>query len=150
MILVKEPGPFQPGFERSQLRSVMDSARAAFAGVSLFRKKRVVWVVSPNSGVNGQLIENIVPTFWSDALSRIFGDAAPVLDVAPAQGSRATTNSPTGALRTATPRRGRKTPTDTKREKAKQMRASGYTYTEIATTIKISKSYAFKLVNAPG
>jgi len=32
LVLVKEPGPFQEGFERSQFKGLMDSARAAFAG----------------------------------------------------------------------------------------------------------------------
>jgi len=45
VVMLKEPGPFSLGFERPQLRPMMNAARAAFAGVGPFRRKRVVWVV---------------------------------------------------------------------------------------------------------
>ncbi len=76
LVLVKEPGPFQEGFERSQFKGLMDSARAAFAGVGNNRKKRSTWVVAPGAGINGQLMENLLPSFWSDSLSRVFEDTS--------------------------------------------------------------------------
>ncbi|MDA1128805.1 MAG: helix-turn-helix domain-containing protein [Chloroflexi bacterium] len=142
MVLVKEPGPFQEGFERSQFHGVMNSARAAFAGVGKSRKKRAVWVVAPTAGINGQLMENQLPTFWSEPLSRIFGDASISL--------RSTLGAVTNQGKASQPisqRRGQRTTTEAKREKAKQMHASGYTYGEIAATLGISRSYAYKLVN---
>ncbi len=51
IVLVKEPGPFTLGFERPQLKPIMDAARAAFAGVGSTRRKRAVWVVAPASGI---------------------------------------------------------------------------------------------------
>ncbi len=145
LALVKEPGPFQQGFERSQLRGVMDSARAAFAGVGPGRKKRAVWVVAPRDGIQGQLMENLLPTFWSDGLSRVFGDAAVKLG----SGQSPAANNGRGSG-VAKPRRGERTSTEVKREKAKGMKGSGYSYGEIAETLGISRSYAYKLVNGSG
>ena len=60
VVMQKEPGTTQPRIERSQLRPTINAARAAFAGVGPFRRKRVVWVVAPNDGVSGQLMENVL------------------------------------------------------------------------------------------
>ena len=56
----KEAGTAQPRIERPQLRPMLNAARAAFAGVGPFRRKRVAWVVAPNDGVSGQLMENVL------------------------------------------------------------------------------------------
>ena len=142
LILVKEPGPFQQGFERTQLQGIMDSARAAFAGVGKGRKKRAVWVVAPAADIKGQLMENLLPTFWSESLSRVFGGAP----VGLGRDQPPSANDGRGG-ESAKPRRGKRTPVEVKREKAKQMRASSYSYGEIADTLGISRSYAYKLVN---
>jgi nucleoside-triphosphatase THEP1 len=136
LILVKEPGPFQQGFERSELKSVMDSARSAFAAVGERRRRRAVWVATASDAGQGQLMENQLPTFWSNALSTIFGAGG-------LQGQ-------SGGSETATPRRGRSTPLEAKRQKAQEMKAGGYSYTEIAKALGISKTYAYKLVNGQG
>ena len=47
LLLIKEPGPFQQGFERSQFRSSMDAARTAFSGLAKQHKKKAVWVLPP-------------------------------------------------------------------------------------------------------
>ncbi len=133
VVLVKEPGPLQQGFERSQFKGIMDQARAAFASVVHLRRKRVVWVVAPPAGIQGQLMENLLPTCWTDSLSRIFGD------------SSASSNG-RGTNQAATPRAGKRTPPKSKEAKAKQMKAAGHSYGEIANTLGISKSYAYKLV----
>jgi hypothetical protein len=75
VVMLKEPGPFSPGFERPQFRPIINAARAAFACGGPLRRKRVVWVVAPNDGVSGQLMENVLPTFCTGTLSRIFGEA---------------------------------------------------------------------------
>ena len=56
----KGAGTAQPRIERPQLRPAMNAARAAFPGVGPFRRERVVWVVAPNEGVSGQLMENVL------------------------------------------------------------------------------------------
>ena len=146
VILVKEPGPFTQGFDRPQLSPIMNSARAAFAGVGASRKKRVVWVVAPGQGIEGTLMENINPSFWSEAVSCIFGDSVPP----PTYSGRksVTENQPPDHRSTATPRRGRKSETEKRRKKAKQLKEGGYSYTEIGNVFGVSKSQAYRLVNS--
>ncbi len=145
LVLVKEPGPFQEGFERTQFQGIMDSARAAFAGVGKERKKRAVWVVAPAADIQGQLMENRLPTFWRESLSRVFGGAS--VSISGGHGTEAKRVKGDG---TNNLRPGKRTPTEEKREKARQMKASGYSYGEIADALGISRSYAYKLVNGSG
>lgn len=139
VVMIKQPGPLTAGFERPQLRPHMDAARAAFAGVNPFRRKRVVWVVAPNEGVSGQLMENLLPTFWTDSLSRIFGQVL----TAPAH-----EGSGPSQPRTAAARRGQRTSVESRRQKAKRLRALGHSYNEIGRMLGVSKSQAYRLVNS--
>ncbi len=139
ILLIKEPGAFQQGFERSQFRASMDAARAAFSGLSKMRKKKAVWVVAPGADINGRLMENLLPTFWTDALSRIFGDA-PI-------GQMGATSSDTQPPRTTGARKGYRTSISARKETAKSMRAAGHSYREIGKTLGCSASTAFRLVN---
>ena len=136
LVLAKEPGPFHEGFERSQFQGMMGSARAAFAGVGKGRKKRAVWVVAPAADIKGQLMENLLPSFWSDSLSRVFSDYS--VSISGGQGTEANRVKGDGANNL---RPGKRTPTEEKREKARQMKASGYSYGEIADALGISRSY---------
>ena len=43
VLLIKEPGPFNQGVDRPQLRVHIEAARASFAAVGPTRKKRAVW-----------------------------------------------------------------------------------------------------------
>jgi len=45
--------------------------------------------------------------------------------------------------------KGKRTPVEIKREKAKAMKAGGYSYREIGGALGVSPSYAHKLVNGP-
>ena len=117
----------------------MDSARAAFSGLGKLRKKKAVWVVAPGADINGQLMENLLPTFWTDALSRIFGDA-PI-------GPVAATTSDTHPPRATGARKGYRTSVSARREAAKNMHAAGHSYREIGKTLGCSASTAFRLVN---
>ncbi len=49
--------------------------------------------------------------------------------------------------KTAQPRKGQRTPTEEKRERARKMRAAGHSYGEIAKALGVGRSYAHKLVN---
>lgn len=144
LVLVKEPGPFQEGFERSQFQGLMDQARAAFSGLGKGRKKQAVWVVAPGVGIKGKLMENRLPTFWSEALSRVFCDASVSLS-----GGQMIDTDNGKAAAAGELRPGKRTPTGVKRDKARQMRAGGYSYGEIASALGCSRSYAHKLVNGP-
>ncbi|MCH9036417.1 MAG: helix-turn-helix domain-containing protein [Chloroflexi bacterium] len=145
VILVKEPGPLTQGFERPQLRPIMDAARAAFAGVGRLRRKRAVWVYAPNEGVTGQLMENLLPTFWTQGLSRIFADAAPGKSHLQ-QGEKYTDSSLEFGKR-ARPRKGQRNPTEARKAKAKQLREQGFSYSEIGRILGVGKSQAFRMVN---
>jgi len=145
VILVKNPGPFTLGFERPQLKNIMNSARAAFAGVGFFRQKCVVWVVAPAAGIPGQLMENALPSFWTPSLSRIFGDTAPrPTNITSPTTARGQSND---QRKTAMPRRGRKTETDKKRDRARRLKVAGYSYQEIGDMVGVGKSQAYRLVN---
>ena len=76
LILIKEPGPLTQGFERPQLRPTMDNARASFSPLSENRKTRALWAVAPRSEIQGKLMENLLPSFWTGSLSHIFGDVS--------------------------------------------------------------------------
>jgi len=129
LVLLKEPGPLQEGFERPQFKGMMDSARAAFATIDQSRKKRAVVVAAAGSS---QTMENKLPSFWTDALSRVFNDAS---------------SASKGNTKTATPRRGQKPTPENRKAKAQQMKAAGHSYSEIGHTLGISKSYVAKLVS---
>ena len=137
LILVKEPGSFHLGFERQQLRPVIEEARAAFAGIGQHRKKKAVWVFD---GSAGQIMENSLPSFWSEGLSRIFADAGPVR-VSPSSGS-ATSPGPTRAK----PRKAQTTPTVIKAAKALRLTEAGHTRSEVGKMLGVSKSYVQKLL----
>jgi energy-coupling factor transporter ATP-binding protein EcfA2 len=133
VVLVKEPGPFQGGFERSQLRDVLDTARAAFAGINPVRKKRAVCVFAPRRGMHGLILENDLPSFWSEGLSRAFGKSGQLSAI---DGSD---NAPT--------RKGRRASNEALASQAKARRAAGYSYGEIGKMLGVSKTQAYRLVN---
>ena len=93
-------------------------------------------------------MENQLPSFWSDSLSRVFEDTPVGIGPGgvPEAGITSTGKRDTKA---APPRIGKRTPVEAKREKAKAMKASGYTYREIGRALVISPAYAYKLVNGP-
>ena len=124
----------------------MNSARAAFAGVGASRKKKAVFVVAPRQGIDGTLMENLKPSFWSESLSRIFGDS--VLPSTSSITQTVTDSLPSRHRLTAGPRRGRKTETQKRRKKAKELKAAGYSYNEIGKVFGVSKSQAYRLVHS--
>ena len=145
VVLVKQPGPLTKGFERPQLRPIMDAARAAFAGVAVSRRKRLVWLYVPGDNADGRLMENMLPTFWSDGLSRVFsdtiGERGNRAARAPLQGKKVS------GLSDLRFRRGRRTTIGQRQEKARTLRQQGYSYSEIGRVLGVGKSQAFRLVN---
>ena len=145
VVLVKQPGPLTKGFERPQLRPIMDSARSAFAGVGVSRKKRLVCVFVSGESDEGRLMENMVPTFWSDRLSRVFsqtiGEWGNRAAKDPLHGKRASGPSDVGS------RRGLRTTMEQRQEKAKTLRQRCYSHSEIGRVLGVGKSQAFRLVN---
>ena len=117
----------------------MDAARAAFSGLAKMHKKKGDWVVAPGADINGRLMENLLPTFWTDALSRVFGDA-PI-------GQTGAASNETQPRHTNGSRKGHRTSISTRKETAKEMHAAGHSYREIGKTLGCSASTAFRLVN---
>jgi len=70
VIIFKEPGMLQPRFDRPELRDIAREAKLAFTTVS-GDKRNWSYVYSPNADYIG-LLENKVPTFWNQKLSRAF------------------------------------------------------------------------------
>ncbi len=70
VIVFKEPGMLQPRFDRPELRDIAREAKLAFTTVS-GDKRNWSYVYSPNADYIG-LLENKVPTFWNQKLSRAF------------------------------------------------------------------------------
>jgi len=67
----KNPGVLQVEFERPALRRIVSETKLAFETKS-GDPKRWSYVHSPDAGFNGML-ENNPPTFWSQKLSRMYG-----------------------------------------------------------------------------
>ena len=70
VIIFKEPGMLQPRFDRPELRDIAREAKLAFTTVS-GDKRNWSYVYSPSADYIG-LLENKVPTFWNQKLSRAF------------------------------------------------------------------------------
>ena len=76
------------------------------------------------------IVKNELGSFWRPALSRAFADAGP-----PAANRRS--SSPPGL------RKGSRTPTAELKAKARAMREAGYSYSQIAHTLGLSKGTAW-------
>ena len=98
-----------------------------------------MWVVAPAAGIYGKLMENALPSFWTDALGRIFADTRPFVGQDPAVH---TPDSSGSTLRRAKP-----LASDKLQQRARQLRGAGYSYGEIAKMLGISKTRAHRLVN---
>ena len=118
VIIFKEPGALQPEFERPELRRI---ARQAISGFESVKQGRAGWsyVHSPDAGFTG-MMENDLPTFWSTRLSHVFGTG---------QGA-STLNHPV------------RTTVADRRERARELRSAGLSYSAIARELGVSKSTA--------
>ena len=116
VVVMKDPGIMQVEFDRPELRRLVGEARDAFAlrqGV----KQRWAYVYSPDSDFQG-LLGSQLPSFWKPAMSRLFA-----LRNAPAK------------LRPA-----QKLTPQQKAGRAQELRAQGYSYTDISQELGVSKS----------
>ncbi len=140
LLLIKEPAPLGEGFERPQFKRYLDEARGLFSAMNRSHRKRAVYVVAPNEGISGKILENRLPSFWSKRLSRIFGTSQP------SAGQR--------TVLTSIPRRiaGRRTQAavNERKKRARSMRRAGFSYGEIASALGVSKSQAFRYCNHVG
>ena len=144
IIMVKQPGPLTPGFERPEFRPILDGARVAFASLAPSEAKKAVWVYAPGQGLTGMLMKNQLPTFWSERLSRMFADTGPTIRdtfnlTTPDHGRRG--SGPSGF------RKGTRPSICERAARARQLYHAGRSYSEIGRSLGVSKSQAFRLVH---
>jgi hypothetical protein len=116
VIIFKEPGPLQFEFERPELRRIAQRAKAGFESIT---RARSAWsyVYSPDADYAG-MVENALPTYWTTQISHLFraGQGTSTLD---------------HPIETTVAER---------RERAKDLRSGGLSYSEIARELGVSKS----------
>lgn len=125
VIALKNPGMLQSEFERPALRQIVSDAKLAFETISGDRKKWS-YVYSPDAGFNG-LVENILPTFWSQKLSRMYGQGTLNEKAAEKHPSKMTLEQ--------------------KKEKAKELYEKGWSLSRIAKYFGVSKSTVFNWIH---
>jgi len=119
VIIFKEPGMLQSRFDRPELRDIAKEAKLAFTTVR-GDKRNWSYVHAPNADYMG-LIENRVPTFWNQKLSRAFARN-------------------TGQSSAKTPK---KMTLEEKILKAKELYASGWSITRIAEYFGVSRGTVY-------
>jgi len=125
VIVFKNPGILQTEFERPALRKIVSDAKLAFETISGDRKKWS-YVYSPYAGFTG-LVENILPTFWSQKLSRMYGQGT--------LNEKATEKHPSQMT------------LEQKKEKAKELYEKGWPLSRIAKYFGVSKSTVFNWIH---
>ena len=133
VIAIKELAEISREFERRELRSLTDKARAEFRIIQGDRRKWT-WVYSEKADFSG-LVENQLPSFWCPALSRAF---AGVGAVPSSEGS--------GTESASMHRKGARTPREVLASKAKALHEAGRSYGQIANILGIPKSSVWDLV----
>lgn len=125
VIVFKNPGMLQAEFERPALRQIVSDAKLAFETISGDRKK---WnyVYSPDAGFSG-MVENSLPTFWSQKLSRMYGQGTLNEKAAEKHPSQMTLEQ--------------------KRAKAKELYEKGWSLSRIAKYFGVSKSTVFNWIH---
>ena len=131
MILIKEPAPLSQGFERPQLRRYMDEARGLFGAMKKPRRKRSVYAVAPGQEADGKIFETKLPTYWSDALSKTFSRLRPGGGAEKPVTRRA-------------PNRRSAEEVAKRKSRAKEMDKAGFSRSEIADALGISKTQAHR------
>jgi hypothetical protein len=125
VMVLKNPGMLQTEFERPALRQIVSDAKLAFETISGDRKKWS-YVYSPDAGFNG-LVENILPTFWSQKLSRMYGQGTLNEKAAEKHPSKMTLEQ--------------------KKEKARELYEKGWSLSRIAKYFGVSKSTVFNWIH---
>jgi len=125
VIVLKNPGMLQTEFERPALRQIVADAKLAFETISGDRKKWS-YVYSPDAGFSG-LVENSLPTFWSQKLSRMYGQGTLNEKAAEKHPSQMTLEQ--------------------RKEKAKELYEKGWSLSRIAKYFGVSKSTVFNWIH---
>jgi hypothetical protein len=124
VVVFKNPGIFQPEFERKELRKIAEEAKRMFAAISVKEKTKWSYVYAPVSDFAGML-ENSLPSFWSGGLSRSYAD-----------------NTPNNGL--VVPE---KMSLEQKKKRAKELYNSGLSYSQTARYFGLSKSTVYNWIH---
>jgi DNA-binding CsgD family transcriptional regulator len=122
VVVFKDLGMLQLEFDRPEMNKLAGQAKEAFSTVQGDRR-RWAFVYAPDADHVGML-ENEVPTFWKPSLSHLFAVDAPA----------------------ARPRAAHKTTPQEKAQKAREMRAKGASYQDIATALGVTRGTALNYV----
>ena len=124
IIIFKSPGILQPEFERRELRRIAEEAKRMFAAISNRDRNKWAYVYAPGSDFMG-MVENSLPSFWSSGISKAYADSAPMDGmVIP-----------------------KKMSIKEKRKKAKELYDSGWSYSQIAQYLGVSKSTVYNWIH---
>ena len=123
IVIVKEPEPLQPKFERVELGQIIKTASEEFTRIK-GDKRRWSYVYSPAVNFFG-LMENDLPSFWTPRLSRAFATAEQAPDK-------------------RIPKRMTKQDTITV---AKELRRNGLSYRKIGISLGVNEGTAYNYVN---
>jgi len=115
VVIFKDLGMLQLEFDRRELNKIASSAKEAFATVS-GDKRRWAYVYSPDSDFMG-LMENSLPTFWTERLSHIFATGGEMIARPP-----------------------KKTPLNERKGKAKELSRQGLSLGQISKMMGVSKA----------
>ena len=125
IIVFKNPGILQTEFERPALRKIVSDAKLAFETISGDRK-RWSYVYSPDAGFSG-MVENSLPMFWSQKLSRMYGQGTSHEKASEKHPSQMTLEQ--------------------KKEKAKELYEKGWSLSRIAIYLGVSKSTVYNWIH---
>ena len=115
VVIFKDLGILQLEFDRRELNKIAANAQQAFATLS-GDKRGQAYVYAPDSDFMG-LVENSLPTFWTERLSHVFATGGQVIARAP-----------------------KKTPLDERKEKAKELSRQGLSLGQISKIMGVSKA----------
>jgi hypothetical protein len=124
IIIFKNPGIFQPEFERKELREIAEEAKRLFAAINNKDRNRWAYIYAPSSDFVG-MMENSLPGFWTTGLSKAYADSTPNNE-------------------TVIPKR---MPLEQKKKKAKELYYSGWSYSQIAKYFGVSKSTVYNWIH---
>lgn len=83
VLVIKEPEPLQPKFERPEINEIVRIANERFHGIT-GGKKQWSLVYSPVANFC-ELLSNDLPSYWSSRLSRVYGSSTSVAPTKPAR-----------------------------------------------------------------
>jgi len=124
IIIFKNPGIFQPEFERKELKKLAEEAKRMFAAIIIKEKIKWSYVYAPGTDFAG-MVENSLPSFWSSGLSKAYANN--ILN-----------------NETVIPK---KMTLEQKKKKARELYESGWSYSQIAKYFGVSKSTVYNWIH---